>query len=208
MQTCRNCEINARMCIDCIRADLPIDIHTYLHTYTPTTTYMPKPTYHTHIRTLHCITLPAHALHYITLHYMSLHYVILLYFTFHWGVHTSMHTHTYMNLYIILSQTCIHPSMHTDNQVLPTLPYTCLCTTYTCLCTSALVHIVRYIRSIPFHVVACAIIAYLHTYLTCIHAHTCIHRRIHTCIHAYMHTCLNAYMDTYMHTCLNAYMHS
>ena len=106
-----------------------------------------------------------------------------------------------MNLYIILSQTCIHPSLHIDNQVLPTLRFTCLC-------TSVLVHIVRCIRSIQFHVVACAIIAYLHTYLTCIHAHTCIHRRIHTCIHAYMHACLIAYMDTYMHTCLNAYMHS
>ena len=104
------------------------------------------------------------------------------------SINPPMHTHTYMNLYIILSQTCIHPSLHIDNQVLPTLRFTCLC-------TSVLVHIVRCIRSIQFHVVACAIIAYLHAYLTCIHAHTCTHTRIH----AYMPKCLHACMHTYRH---------
>jgi hypothetical protein len=101
-----------------------------------------------------------------------------------------------MNLYIILSQTCIHPSLHIDNQVLPTLRFTCLC-------TSVLVHIVRCIRSIQFHVVACAIIAYLHAYLTCIHAHTCTHTRIH----AYMPKCLHACMHTYIQTCSHTHIY-
>ena len=169
MQTCRNCEINARMCIDAYGQTCPLTyIPIYIPTLLPQHTCLNLPTI-PH-RTLHCITLPAHALHYITLHYMSVHYVILLYFTFHWGVHTSMHTHTYMNLYIILSQLCIHPSMHTDNQVLPTLPYTCLCTTHvpvynTRACVQAHLYTLS-VTSVPFHSMSLHVLSlrtYIHT---------------------------------------------